>query len=68
MTSEIGTPLGELDHLGDVADELDFEALWLPEMLSGKIRRDSESRDMIPIHGRDRKITVVDPWIAAQVA
>ncbi len=42
--------------------------LWLPNISSGRIRRDSEGCDMISIHDWDHESVVVDLWIAAQVA
>ncbi len=52
----------------DPTTATDPEDLWLPEMSSGKIRRDSEGRDMISNDGWDHESTVVGPWIAAQIA
>ena len=57
----------------EVVEELECEPvvhahLWLPNIPSGRIRRDSEGCDMISIHGWDHESVVVDLWIAAQVA
>jgi hypothetical protein len=42
--------------------------VWLPNIQSGRIPRDSERRDMITIDDRDHQNTVVGSRRATQIA